>query len=130
MMAGFAAALVLACTGCAQGEAGPFPATWTEIMEGKSWIELRPDGTGTFEAVPFGAGESECDLDDASPYSGDVEWEPGPGDALLVSSAGGVLYIYPDTQGFGGRKNWQELSVAICGPETPSDQTLNYGKWD
>ena len=135
LLAGASGVLALGLSGgvagCSGGGEPPFPATWTEIMEGESSVELRPDGTGTFEDVPLWAGTGECTLDGTSLYSGEVRWKHGPGGAIVVPGPNGDLSIYPDTEGFGGHQNWRKLSVAICGEETPSDEVVEYhGPWD
>lgn len=115
---------VAVTTGCADGAPDiELPARWVDMPTGRSSaVEFRPDGTGTFTEFPLWSGES-CNLDDASPYSGDFRWHAVDG-YFQVDAPNGPMRFQPTAHM--GEDDWGKLMVSVCGENTPSDALLRY----
>lgn len=110
---------------CTSEEPAPLPGRWVELspMGRRGSIELRSDGTGTFDQVPLWQGGGRCDLAHAVLYTGDVTWVERK-HRFVVESPASEIVISADTAPFG--LDWDKLVVGVCGEDTPSDQLIVY----
>lgn len=124
-------ALVLLASGCGTHAPVPgveLPAEYVDrSTRESSWVELGPEGVGTFTEVPVSTGDG-CAPETLAPYSGEVRWHAERGyvvvDELVDGTLERAVVIWP-TARF-GKDHWDRVMVGACGEDTPREDLVPY----
>lgn len=124
-------AVVLLASGCGAGAPVPgveLPAEYVDRATGEtSWVELGPEGSGTFTDFPVSTGGA-CGPEALVPYSGELTWHAERGyvvvDELADADLATPVVIWP-TARF-GEDHWERVMVGSCGSETPEGDLVPY----